>query len=118
MTQFIFGGVDTEARGGAYPRLVLVGTPVDVFKDSEGLVPAEDMLDGLGDPVETLVIDANSQIPLFSFVSDSQETAWVRVNGGPLSPLHARTDGLVTRVIALEALLSAVIVLNDLNTGV
>lgn len=82
------------------------GLIATVYADAGGTQLA-DILTEAGGVVtgSKLTVDSYSKIPLFQF-PDGVDTVYASVNGGPVTPLYARTDdridALATRLTAIE----------------
>lgn len=102
----------TYSLASLYLAFVPPGTPVLVFSDSAGTVPA-DVLREDGTAVtelDPLTVDAYSRVPLFQGPDDDSDTLWVRVSGGLPIAVYARADD---RLDALETVTASLSLADD-----
>jgi hypothetical protein len=88
-------------EGGAFKPAP--GAPVVVYSSPAGTTRADIRYhDGTATPGaavtdSTLVVDAASTVPLF-WGPEGADAVWVRVSGGPLTPVSVRNESLQTDV--------------------
>jgi peptidoglycan/xylan/chitin deacetylase (PgdA/CDA1 family) len=75
-------------------KAAAAGFSVPLYTDA-GLTASADVLTEAGAAIAgsppTVTVDAYSRIPLIQF-PDGVDTLWTSINGGPATPLYARTD--------------------------
>lgn len=89
MVNHIFGGDDVERRVGKYPRNVPTDTLIKVYADAAG-TNLLSVVDEDGDPITSLTVDDNSQVPLFGTAADILRKVYISVAEGPLTELRSQ----------------------------
>jgi hypothetical protein len=88
-----------RTSGAGKPLLNAAGGIATVYTTEQAIVLADiQTAEGVTIPGSVLRVGANSQLPLFLGPNEA-DTVWVRVDGGPASPVFARADD---RIDALE----------------